>query len=150
MSDDGVLTQQLEKTDLFAGLSKRALHRVERDGEVKDFEAGAVITAEGTPVAGFAAFSPTGAYFYLVLSGSGEVRHGDTVVISIGPGSYFGELSLIDGKPRSADVVAGPDGMTAFVLDKWKFEALLEEHPEVAIPMLRVMTARLRAAEAVR
>jgi CRP-like cAMP-binding protein len=142
------LAKQLEQTDLFAGLSKRALHRVEHDGEVKSFAAGAFVTAEGTPVSGFAAFSPAGAYFHLVLSGSGEVQHDGTTIATVGPGDYFGELSLIDGQPRSADVVAGPDGLTTFELDKWKFEALLEEHPEVAIPMLKVLTARLRAAEA--
>jgi CRP/FNR family transcriptional regulator len=71
-----------------------------------------------------------------------------TVVGTVGPGAYFGELSLIDGEPRSAEVVAGDDGLQTFALTKWSFEALMEEHPEVAVPMLRVMTARLRRAEA--
>ncbi len=65
----------------------------------------------------------------------------------LGPGAYFGELSLIDGAPRSADVVAGPDGLTTFALSKWTFEDLLDKHPEVAVPMLRVAVARLRALE---
>ena len=45
---------------------------------------------------------------------------------------------------------AGDQGMTTFALDKWTFAELLEEHPEVAVPMLRVMIARLRAAERAR
>jgi len=56
-------------------------------------------------------------------------------------------VSLIDGKPRSADIVAGDDGLTTLGLAKWTFHELLETHPEIAVPMLRVMTARLRAAE---
>ena len=142
------LTQQLETTDLFAGLSRRTLHRIERDGEVKEFAPGAVVTAEGAKVSGLAAFGPGGAYFHLVLAGGGEVRQDGQQIGTVSPGSYFGELSLIDGKPRAADVIAGSDGMRTFALDKWAFSKLLEEHPEVAIPMLSVLTARLREAEA--
>lgn len=141
------LTQQLEGTDLFAGLSRRTLHRIESTGEVKDYSPGALVTEEGAKVSGLAAFGPGGAYFHLVLTGSGEVRQDGELVGSVSPGEYFGELSLIDGKPRTADVVAGPDGMTTFALDKWAFAKLLDEHPEVAVPMLSVLTARLRAAE---
>ena len=63
------------------------------------------------------------------------------------PGAYFGEISLIDGRPRSADVVAGEGGLRTLALSKWTFEDLLEKHPEIAVPMLRVLAARLRADE---
>ena len=67
---------------------------------------------------------------------------------TLGAGDYFGELALIDGKPRSADVVAGDSGLTTFALPKWEFDTLVKEHPEVLLPMLRVVVARLRRAEA--
>jgi predicted metalloprotease with PDZ domain len=66
----------------------------------------------------------------------------------LGTGEYFGELSLVDGLPRSAEVRAGPDGLSTFAITKWTFADLIEDHPEVAVPMLHVMVARLRAAEA--
>jgi CRP/FNR family transcriptional regulator, cyclic AMP receptor protein len=83
-----------------------------------------------------------------VLEGSARiVVHGVDHAV-LGPGTYFGELSLIDGQPRSADVIAEPAGLLTFAISKWTFETLIEDHPEVAVPMLRVLCARLRAQEA--
>jgi CRP-like cAMP-binding protein len=45
------------------------------------------------------------------------------------PGEYVGERSLVDGLPRSAEVRAGPQGLTTFALDKSTFDKLLEAHP---------------------
>jgi CRP/FNR family transcriptional regulator, cyclic AMP receptor protein len=114
---------------------------------VQQFEAGEVITSEGAPVSGWKVFSKEGVFFHLILDGTAEVRkHGERVA-AIGPGAYFGELSLIDGKPRSADVVAGQGGMTTFALPEYAFTTLLDKHPEMALPMLRVLASRLRAAD---
>jgi CRP-like cAMP-binding protein len=142
------IIEHLGRTDLFAGLSPKVLKQIERDGEEQRFEPGALVTVEGAQVGGMAPFSRTGVFFHLVLDGTGEVRQQGQPIGTVRSGSYFGELSLIDGEPRSADVVAGDDGLTTFALTKWTFEALLEQHPEVAVPMLRVVASRLRAAEA--
>lgn len=148
MTDSDEMIQQLEKTDLFSGLSKKVLKQISNAGELQNFGPGDVVTAEGAKVGGVAPFSRTGVFFHLALAGSAEVRlHGEEVA-TVEPGGYFGELSLIDGEPRSADVVAGPEGVQTFALNKWAFETLLEEHPEVAVPMLRVLAARLRATDA--
>ena len=85
---------------------------------------------------------------HVVVAGSGEVSRNGRVVTQVGPGQYFGELALIDDGPRTADVVAGLDGLETFALTKWTFNDLLVDHPEVAIPMLRVLAARLRRCEA--
>jgi CRP/FNR family cyclic AMP-dependent transcriptional regulator len=82
-----------------------------------------------------------------VLAGGATVLLDGAQHGTLGPGDYFGELSLIDGEPRSADIVASADGLTTFAMSKWQFEELLEEHPRIAVPMLHVLTARLRAAE---
>ena len=148
MATSDALLDRLGQTDLFSGLSPKVLKQMERDGESQEFKPGDVVTHEGQPVGGLAPFSRTGVFFHLILSGSGEVRRHGEAVGTIGPGAYFGELSLIDGEPRSADVIAGDDGLQTFALTKWSFEALMEEHPEIAVPMLRVMTGRLRRAEA--
>jgi CRP-like cAMP-binding protein len=148
VADNDVIVSSLAGTDLFAGLSPKTLRSIAESGEVRDFEAGTVVTTEGAKVEGFSAFGREGAYFHLILDGDAAVsRHGEAVA-TIGPGAYFGEVSLIDGGPRSAEVTAGASGLRTFSLQKWSFESLLEEHPEVAAPMLRVMTARLRSAEA--
>ena len=64
----------------------------------------------------------------------------------LGPGDYFGEISMIDGKPRSATVHA-TSPVTTISLASWAFHPILDEHPEVTKELLKVMCARLRAAE---
>lgn len=146
MSDKS-LVEFLGGIDLFGGLSHRVLERVADQGTMREFAPGAVLVAEGEAVSGFHAFNPRGAELSVLRTGSAEVRIGGTVVTTVGPGDYVGELSLVDGGPRTAEVTAGPDGVTAFALSKWAFEQLLDSHPEVAVPMLRVVVSRLREAE---
>jgi CRP/FNR family transcriptional regulator, cyclic AMP receptor protein len=143
---DGV-TAALVGTDLFAGLNPKVIARIAQTGHEMRFAPDEAVTVEGEAVGGLKPWGPRGVFFHLVLSGSGEVRQGGAVIGSVAPVGYFGELSLIDGEPRTAAVVAGSEGMTTFGLDKWAFGELLDEHPEVAVPMLRVLVARLRAAE---
>ena len=85
------------------------------------------------------------------MGGRHRLGHRDVDVegdATLGEGAYFGELSLVDGGPRSAGVVAGDGGLTTFAIPKWTFDELLTKHPEVAVPMLRVLCGRLRRAEA--
>ncbi len=114
---------------------------------METFAPGATVLSEGEEVSGFRSFSPKGVEMHVVLAGSATAGVAGVAHGTLGPGDYFGEVSLIDGKPRSADIVAGDDGLTTLGLAKWTFHELLETHPEIAVPMLRVMTARLRAAE---
>jgi CRP/FNR family cyclic AMP-dependent transcriptional regulator len=141
------LTAQLSEVDIFAGLSPRVLAKIASSGHEATYAPGTAVVVQGDAVTGFKAFSPTGVEMHVVLSGSADVLVNGNPGPSLTAGDYFGELSLIDGAPRSADVVAGPDGLTTFALSKWTFEELLEKHPEVALPMLRVVVARLRALE---
>jgi CRP/FNR family cyclic AMP-dependent transcriptional regulator len=141
------LVPALEKVDLFQGLDHKVVRRVAETGRVESFSPDETVFAHGESVSGWRAFSPKGVELHIVLSGSAAVilqgaHHG-----TLQPGDYFGELSLIDGEPRSADIVASTEGLTTFAISKWQFEELLEEFPRIAIPMLRVLTARLRAAE---
>jgi CRP-like cAMP-binding protein len=73
---------------------------------------------------------------------------GAETVATLTEGAYFGEMSLVDGQPRSAAVVAGAFGLATFAIPKWSFDALLTRHPEIAVSMLRVLCGRLRRAEA--
>ncbi len=141
------LAAVLAKVDLFEGLDQKLLRRIAESGREETFGPGEQVLAEGEEVGGFRSFSAKGVEMHVVRSGSATASVDGVPHATLGPGDYFGEVSLIDGKPRSADVVAGDGGMTTFALAKWTFHELLETHPEIAVPMLRVMTARLRAAE---
>ena len=145
--DDKVIAL-LHTVDLFAGLKPKVLNRIADSGEVLHYDAGDTVLSAGEPTAGFRAFSSGGVSMHVIVSGSAVVRVRGEQVASLGPGAYFGELSLIDGGSRSAAVAAGDGGLTTFALPKWSFDELLKDHPEVAVPMLRVVGGRLRRAEA--
>ncbi|HEX6886874.1 MAG TPA: cyclic nucleotide-binding domain-containing protein [Candidatus Nanopelagicales bacterium] len=147
MADDQIVAL-LGAVDLFTGLPPKVMRRIADYGEVVEHEPGAPVVQAGEQVSGFRVFSPKGVEMHVVLAGSAEVDLHGTRVASLGPRAYFGELSLIDGKPRSADVSAGPDGLRTFAMPKWGFDELLRDHPEVALPMLRALCAKLRRAEA--
>ena len=144
---DSPLVATLASVDLFHGLSNRVLSRIAESGHEARYEPGTRVIVQGDSVTGFRAFSPAGVEMHVILEGDARVDVDGVTHTTLGPGSYFGELSLLDGRPRSADVVAGDTGLTTLALSKWTFDDLLEKHPEVAVPMLRVLAARLRAVE---
>lgn len=147
MNNDDIATV-LHSIDIFAGLSPKVLKRLAEAGRVVEAPPGAEIIHAGEPVSGFRAFSPEGVEMHVILTGTATVRVNGQVVGTLIADDYFGELALIDGKPRSADVVAGDSTLTTWALPKWEFENVVKEHPEVLLPILRVVVARLRRAEA--
>jgi CRP/FNR family cyclic AMP-dependent transcriptional regulator len=72
----------------------------------------------------------------------------ERILAILGPGSIVGELSVIDGKPRSASVTAVRDSRLSFV-SKEGFETVADRHPELYKHMLQMLAARLRDADAV-
>jgi CRP-like cAMP-binding protein len=138
----------LSTVDMFAGQSPKVLRRLAESGRVMEAPPGAEIVRAGEPVSGFRAFSPEGVEMHVILTGTATVRVNGQVVGTLIADDYFGELSLIDGQPRSADVVAGESGLTTWALPKWEFDSVVKDHPEVLLPILRVVVARLRRAEA--
>jgi CRP-like cAMP-binding protein len=88
-----------------------------------------------------------GREFFLIVTGTALVRHNNRKVRTLGPGQYFGELSLIDRRPRSATVVSETD-MDLLVLGQREFNSLLSTMPELSRKMLIAMAARLRDADA--
>jgi CRP/FNR family transcriptional regulator, cyclic AMP receptor protein len=128
---------KLRSVDVFRGLSDKQLRGVVERGRVIDHPDGHVITEEGGSAVGF----------HLVLDGTATVQLGGQDVRVLKPGEYFGEISLIDGQPRSASVVAG-EGLRTFALVTWEFRPLLEEQPQIALELLNALCGRLREAEA--
>jgi CRP/FNR family cyclic AMP-dependent transcriptional regulator len=87
-----------------------------------------------------------GVGFYLILDGRAEVRKGSRVLATLGRGQFFGEMSLIDEQPRSADVVA-VSPTKCWALSSWAFDSIVKSNPEIALLMLKEMVKRLRAAQ---
>lgn len=137
MSGDQVVTQ-LRAVDLFAGMTDKDLKALAERGSVVEHPAGHVIAEQ----------DHTGVGLHVFLSGTADVEVGGQPSGSLNTGDSFGEISLIDGEPRSATVRVGSAGATTFSLTSWQFTPFLQEHPEVQFVMLKVLCARLRHAEA--
>jgi CRP/FNR family transcriptional regulator, cyclic AMP receptor protein len=84
-----------------------------------------------------------GTGFFLVASGSVRVVRDGKTIANIGPGDFFGELSVLDGRTRVAQVVAN-EPTTCLGLATWEFEAVVKEQPAVALAVLRGLAGRLR------
>ena len=126
----------LAQIDLFSGLSGREMKKLVRATKEVDHPAGHEVASEGRGAFGF----------HLILSGDATVTKNAEVIRELHPGDYFGEISMIDGKPRSATVTAG-DGLKTLVLTHYAFQELIEEEPAFARGLLTLLCARLRAAE---
>jgi CRP/FNR family transcriptional regulator, cyclic AMP receptor protein len=123
--------------DLFRGLSTTQLKRLASASTEVSHPPGKVVAAEGLG----------GLAFHLILEGSATVSKDGAVLRTLGPGDYFGEISMIDGKPRSATVTA-VEPLKALAIPHLNFEAVLDEDPGFARQLLTTLCARLREAEA--
>lgn len=136
MADNPDVADALRAVDLFAGLGNRSIEKIARCVQRVEHPAGKEISTEGQG----------GVAFHLIRSGAAEVLVRGSVVRTLGPGDYFGELSLIDRKPRSATVRA-TSAMSTYTIVAWDFTPLLDE-PEVTKALLLATCERLRSAEA--
>lgn len=130
------LKQQLATIPLLAGLTDRVTRRLVDVGKRRTYAAEEVIVKEGT----------TGTALYIVLSGRARVERAGETVGQLGSGDFFGELALIEEHPRSATVIASEE-TDCLLLPAWEFTALLEEHPEMALPIMHALIARLHGTE---
>jgi CRP-like cAMP-binding protein len=128
--------EHLAQVQMFSSLNKKELRLISKAADIADLKAGTEIVTEGT----------TGHEFYLVLSGEATVRRNGRKVATLGPGSYFGELALLDRGPRSATVVADSD-MELVVISQREFMGVLDQVPPVSQKLLASMAARLREAD---
>jgi CRP-like cAMP-binding protein len=127
----------LKAVPLFAGIDARELQAVLSAAQEVRHPAGKQIVGEGEEGVGF----------HLILSGDARVEQGGHELSTLHAGQYFGEIALLDGQKRSATVVATTDVVTLSIV-VWRFEPLLEQHPRIAIALVKELCARLRRAEA--
>jgi CRP/FNR family transcriptional regulator, cyclic AMP receptor protein len=118
---------------LFDGVDADGMDRIAAAAIEVEFDDGQVIAHQGEIGTGF---------FVIVSGGTRVVRDGATIA-TLGPGDFFGELSILDGRPRVAQVAAtGPT--TCLAVPSWDLESIMLEQPTVAIAILRGVAARLR------
>ncbi len=139
-SSQATRAEALAGVRLFERCSKRErlfIAKISRDVEV---EAGALVCEEGH----------LGGHSFVVLDGTASVARGRgraaRVLRRIGPGAAFGELSLLDARPRSATVRA-ETSMRLLVLDPRQFGELLERVPTVGHKLLVTLAWQMRGAE---
>lgn len=124
--------ERLARIPLFAQLSKRELRSVAaRMTEVR-LEEGRLLTRQGEP----------GRDVMLILEGSADVLRDGTKVAELGPGDFFGELAVLSGAPRTADVIATSD-MVVETLNRREFMSLLDESAAIAKKILVGAVKRL-------
>lgn len=129
-------TDAIANVMLFSGCDKKELGAIASLATEVEVGGGTVLAREGE----------IGREFYVILDGKARVTIGDKEVATLGPGEFFGEMSLLDQGPRVATVVAETP-MELVVLDPREFTSLVEQHPGVARKVLKTMAHRLREAE---
>jgi CRP-like cAMP-binding protein len=123
----------LARAPLLDGVDPEGIAMIAQRVVEVEFPQGAVIARQGD----------VGTGFFMVASGSVRViRDGETIA-TIGPGDFFGELSVLDGQPRVAQVVAD-EPTVCLALATWDFEAVVREEPAVALAIMRGLAGRLR------
>lgn len=126
-------TELLARAPLLAGVDPEGIAMIAKRVVEVDFPQDAVIARQGD----------VGTGFFLVASGSVRVvRNGETIA-RLGPGDFFGELSVLDGRPRVAQVIAD-EPTVCLALASWDFEAVVKEQPAVALGVMRGLAGRLR------
>ena len=128
----------LRSVSLFSQFTDEEVAHLFALSRVRAYRPGEFIVKEGE----------RGTTFYYVVSGQAEVLKGKdgehpTVLATLNPGEYFGEMALLDGSIRSASVVARTE-IECLLVPEWEFMATLRNHAEMAIKVLRVLSQRLR------
>jgi len=133
--DDRV--ERLEEVNLLAGCSRKQLRAIAKISEIIEVPADTVLARLGQ----------AGEEFFLILDGSAHVEVSPRKRSRLGPGQYFGEMSLLDGGPRSATVVADTP-LRLLVIKRRNFSTLLREAPDLTQNLLATLSRRVRHAEA--
>jgi CRP/FNR family transcriptional regulator, cyclic AMP receptor protein len=122
----------LARIPLFGGLDRHDLDAVERISTEQDVEPGEVLIHEGEP----------GRHFFVLLEGEAEVSRDGRMVNRLGPGDFFGEISLLSDRPTTASVATiGPARVV--VIAPAAFRLLLQELPLMQMKIVRTLADRL-------
>jgi CRP/FNR family transcriptional regulator/CRP/FNR family cyclic AMP-dependent transcriptional regulator len=126
----------LKKVLLFSNLSQRHLGEIAKHADQVQVERERVLAHEGKK----------GWEFVFVVDGKARVEKGGKFIRQLSGGDFFGEISLIDGEPRTATVIAETE-MTLLIVHKTSFDHLIDTIPGLQKKMLVSLCKYLRGAE---
>ena len=130
----------LRDSPLFAGVDKRTLHRVVEQATHRTYAAGETIVHQGDAASAL----------YLVLSGrvsiTREADGHETKLVEQGPGTFFGEMALIEDHPRTASVTA-VEPTECLLIVAWEFTALMRANPSIIEALFRELVTRMHRQE---
>lgn len=124
----------LRRVPLFSGMVVGELARVAGVAEEVVFPAGSVIFAEGD----------YGDSLFIIVEGTVEIRRRDRVLAQLHSHGYFGEMSILDGEPRSATALAAEDSLLLKISQE-DFHLILSTRFETALAVIRTLSRNLRA-----
>jgi len=123
----------LERAPVFSSLPPEILEVITAEGVERTFEPGEFVVREGDP----------GDELFVIVEGEARVERKGNPLATFGPGEFFGEVAVIDGRPRSADVVAASP-LRALAVSRELVRSTIEREPRAAWAMLEVLAGRLR------
>jgi CRP/FNR family transcriptional regulator, cyclic AMP receptor protein len=132
MDRHAYIDERLAQIPLFKDLSKKDLRRISGLATRLEEPAGKVLIKEGQQ----------GYEFIIVLEGEVEVRQHGEVIAKRGAGDYFGEIALLDNRPRTATIVATTP-VVIEVIERREFLGLVAEVPEIGQAVMATMAQRL-------
>lgn len=132
---------QLEKVELFSGISRVALNELASLMKEVTFKKNSLVITQGDRTRSL----------FIITSGRMKVYASDedgsqTIFTFLGPDSFFGELSLLDDAPRSASVIAVEESR-ALSLSHQNFSNFLSQHPEISTSLFKALTKRIRSMD---
>src|SRR3989440_2096126 len=125
--------EHLASVPLFAACSRKDLQRIARASDEVQIPAGRTLMKQ----------DDVGRECFVLVDGKVRVERNGRKVASLGPGAYFGELSLLDKGPRTATVTA-ESPITVLVLGPREFSAVLDEVPQLAHKLLAALAQMVR------
>ena len=126
----------LKKVPLFNNLSQRHLKEIAKHADQVQVEKGRILVQQGK----------TGWEFIFIVEGKVRVEKNGKVIRQLSGGDFFGEISLIDGEPRTSSVIAETT-MTLLIVHKTSFDHLLDKIPGLQKKIMISLCQYLRRAE---
>jgi CRP-like cAMP-binding protein len=131
MAESGV--DILSRVPMFAHLSGRQLRKILRGASEDRYDAGTFIVRQGS----------RGETLFVIVEGTAKVVRDDRTIAHRGEGEFFGEISVIDGRPRTAAVIA-ETSIRCLVIFREQLRKALMDEPAAAWAMLESLASRLR------
>jgi CRP-like cAMP-binding protein len=126
-------TESLRQVPLFNSLDKKELGTLAKLVQEHAYEPGSVIVKSGEGGHGL----------YIIREGKVSIIQDGKTVATMGPGQFFGEIAVLDGGLRTADVRAEAPTV-CYVLISWEVKPVLMQEPGITYKMLLEMVKRLR------